>query len=83
MKINPSDMPANAVNVTAYLKAAYLITVEEAAALVNKHADEVSRSERLRSLAYYPGDQIARAEGLEENPDFDPDEGDEEPDDEE
>ena len=69
-----ANWPTNPSSVRAYLQAAYLVIDEALETAMQKHRDMVERDQSMGSSAYYTGDNIAEAEGWEENPDFDLDE---------
>lgn len=59
-------------DVLNYVCAAYKVDPITATVAVAKHSKEVQDAKMFRSMAFYPGDRIAQAEGWDENPDFDP-----------
>jgi hypothetical protein len=69
-----SNATASRQSVLAYLLAAYQVTEIQAINAVSKHQAKVEAGTAARSFAYWVGNLIARTEGFDENPDFDPDE---------
>ncbi|HEY6110573.1 MAG TPA: hypothetical protein VIV56_16845 [Gemmatimonadales bacterium] len=61
---------ANADTVTAYLVRNYQVQETRARELVMAHHELVEKGERLASMAYYVGDQIANRENLKEREDM-------------
>lgn len=69
--MNLSNRPANPLTVREYLTCAYLdVSEERARELVDEHHEDVETAMRLGSYAYFPGDKIAAAAGLTEDPDY-------------